>query len=109
MIANGFQGGIYDVYGFLNPGEPGYLYLKAFEVTRGTALSAERLKQDSLEYVGWSDNPDEQFFWNAHIMIGEGDWGTYYPARFEVWFVPASGAPERKLMDKVYRIEGWMR
>ena len=109
LLANSFQGGLYDVYGFINPGEPGYLYLKAFEVTRGTALSARRLKDDSLEYVGWSDDPGEQYFWNAHIMIGEGDWGTYYPARFEVWFVPASGAPERKLLEKVFRIEGWMR
>ena len=108
-LANGSQGGIYDLYGFINPGEAGYLYVKAFEVTQGTPLSARRLKEDSLEYTGWSDDPGEQFFWNAHIMIGEGDWGTFYPARFEVWFVPASGAPERKLMEKVFRIQGWMR
>ena len=32
-----------------------------------------------------------------------------YAARFEVWFVPDSGRPERKLMERVFRIEGWQR
>ena len=42
-------------------------------------------------------------------MIGEGDWGKYYAARFEVWFDPDSGAPERKLLEKNFKIEGWQR
>ena len=27
----------------------------------------------------------------------------------EVWFVPDSGGAERKLMEKVFKIEGWQR
>lgn len=103
------QLGIYLVYAYVNPGEPGYVYLKVFEQTRNTPLSTERIPDRSLEYTGWSDNPEEQFFYNTQITVYEGDWGTYYPARFELWFVPESGAPERKLIEKVFKIEGWQR
>jgi hypothetical protein len=40
-------------------------------------------------------------------MVYEGDWDTFYPARFELWFVPSGGGPERKLVEKVFRICGW--
>lgn len=108
-LRDSFQGGIYDTVIRVNPGEPGRVFLKAFEVTRGTPLSAGRLERDSTEWIGWSENPDEQFLSNTHIMIGEGDWEKYYAARFEVWFVPDSGAPERKLLGKNFKIEGWQR
>ena len=108
-LQKSFQPGLYDSCIWINPGEPGMLYLKAFEVTQGTPLSAVGLKNDSNEWSGWSGNPDELFLANSHLCIGEGDWGKPYAARFEVWFVPDSGAPERKLMEKVFKIEGWQR
>ncbi len=101
--------GIYDVYIRANPGERGMVYLKAFEVTKNTPLSEDDLKQDSSEWIGWSDNNQEQFLSNSHIMIYEGDWEQYYAARFEVWFAPASGGPERKLLERVFKIDGWQR
>ncbi len=103
------QPGIYDSVIWVNPGEPGMVYLKAYEVTRGTPLSARRVKENTSEWVGWSSDPQQQFYANANFTIYEGDWGKPYAARFEVWFVPDSGAPERKLMEKAYRIEGWER
>lgn len=109
ILRNSFQPGLYDSIIWLNPGEPGMLYLKAFEVTKGTPLSANRLKEASNEWIGWSDDPEEKFFSNTHFTIYEGDWGKPYAARFEVWFVPDSGDPERKLMEKVFKIEGWQR
>ncbi len=108
-LRDSFQGGIYDTIIRANPGEPGRVYLKAFEVTQGTPLSASRLERDSTEWIGWSENPDEQFLSNTHVTIYEGDWEKYYAARFEVWFVPDSGAPERKLLEKNFKIEGWQR
>lgn len=105
-LRNSFQPGLYDSMIWVNPGEPGMLYLKAFEVTKGTPLSAIWLKEASNEWIGWSDNPEEMFFSNTHFTIGEGDWGKPYAARFEVWFVPDSGSPERKLIEKVFKIEG---
>ncbi|MEI6168895.1 MAG: hypothetical protein WCS52_17070 [bacterium] len=108
-IENGMQGGIYFVHAYLNPGEPGFAYLKVFEATRNTPLSASRLPERSTEYVGWSETPGEQFLYSSEITVYEGDWGVYYPARFELWFVPDSGKPERKLIEKIFKIEGWQR
>ncbi len=108
-VRQSFQPGIYDVEIWVNPAEPGMIYLRAFELTRGTALSTSRLAQASNEWVGWSDAPGELFFSNSHVTIYEGDWGKPYAARFEVWFVPDRGGPERKLLDTVFKIEGWQR
>jgi len=104
-----FQPGIYDVEGWLNPGEPGVVYLRAYEVTKGTRLSADRLYEKSNERIGWSDTPSELFLYNSHITIYEGDWGQPYAARFEVWFKPDGGGAERKLFERVFKVEGWQR
>ncbi len=98
--------GHYEITWQLNPGEPGLCYLQAFEVTGGTALSPAALKFNSLERPGYSDDPEEQFPGGCNVFIREGEPGQFYLARFEVWFRPASGAPERKLLEKTYRIEG---
>ena len=103
------QGGIYAVRVLANPGEPGLVYLRAFEVTKGTPLSETRLPDRSSLRLGWSDDPAELFSGTTEITIYEGNWEQYYAARFELWFRPDSGAPERKLAEKVYRIQGWMR
>lgn len=108
-LRNGMQPGIYESRIRVNPGEPGRIYLKAFEVTKGTPLSETRLTERSNEWVGWSSDPDELFLSNTDFTIYEGDWGKPYAARFEVWFQPDAGAPERKLLEKVYKIEGWQR
>jgi len=44
-----------------------------------------------------------------HFTIYEGDWGRPYAVRFEVWFRPDNNGQERKLIEKIYKIEGWMR
>jgi hypothetical protein len=104
-----FQSGSYTAEIWLNPGESGMIYLKAFEATNGTRLSEDSLKRSSNEWIGWSDDPAELFFSNTNFTIYEGDRGKPYAARFEVWFVPDSGGKERKLMEKVFKIEGWQR
>jgi len=81
---------------WINPGEAGMVYLKAFEVTREYSLSEPRLKKRTNEWVGWSKDPQEQFFSNTHFTIFEGDWDQPYLARFEVWFEPDSGQPARR-------------
>lgn len=108
-IYESYQPGIYDACVWINPGEAGMVYLKAFEVTREYSLSEPRLKKRTNEWVGWSKDPQEQFFSNTHFTIFEGDWDQPYLARFEVWFEPDSGQPARKLLEKVFKIEGWMR
>jgi hypothetical protein len=103
-------GGIYFVDAFVNPGESGKTYVKVFEATRNTRLSPGLVSRASLEYVGWSNNSRESFFYNSLIHIDEGNWQTFYPARFELWFQPADNSkPERKLLERTYRICGWER
>ena len=108
-LYHGFQGGIYQVCAYVNPGSRGRVYLKVYEATQNTPLSTQRIAERSTEYVGWSEDPGETFFYNTEITVYEGDWGVYYPARFELWFVPDSGGEERKLAEKIFKIEGWQR
>jgi hypothetical protein len=101
--------GVFDSVAWVNPGEAGTTYLKAFEITQGTPLSVTNLMRYANERLGWSADPNELFFFNTHFLITEGDWGKPYGARFEVWFKPDSGEPERKLLERTFKIEGWMR
>jgi hypothetical protein len=105
----GMQPGIYAAALSLNPGEPGSVYMKAFEVTRGTPLSADRLRQASETRITWSTNSTDRFGAKIGFTIYEGDWGKPYAARFEVWFKPDSGKTERKLAERIFKIEGWQR
>jgi hypothetical protein len=108
-LLTGMQPGIYGVVYLLNPGDPGSVYLKAFEITKGTPLSVERLEAKSRTRMTCSADPSERFGAKAGFTIYEGDWGKPYAARFEVWFTPDSGEPDRKLAERIFRIEGWQR
>lgn len=108
-LLTGMQPGIYGVAYSLNPGEPGSVYLKAFEVTKGTPLSVDRLEATSRTRMTWSADPSERFGAKAGLTIYEGDWGKPYAARFEVWFTPDSGKESRKLAERIFKIEGWQR
>lgn len=108
-LLTGMQPGIYGVAYSLNPGEPGLVYLKAFEVTKGTPLSVDSLEAASKTRMTWSTEPSERFGAKAGFTIYEGDWGKPYAARFEVWFKPDSGQAKRKLAERIFKIEGWQR
>ena len=109
LLRNGNQGGIYEASIWCNPGEKGMIFLKAFELTTGKPLSSVQLKRDSNCVSGWSNNVQEQFQSAAEFTIYEGEWDQFYGARFEIWFKPDSDAPERKLFEKNYKIQGWQR
>ncbi len=103
------NGGIYNSEIWVNAGEPGLIYLRAYEANSNRRLSESRLHKATNEYVGYSKDPSKVFFAGTEFTIHEGDWGQKYVARFEVWFQPSGKGPERKLLEKHYRIEGWMR
>ena len=108
QIWDGCQGGIY-VYDFYYPSLPkGTVYLKCFEVTKNDPLSAGRVKGASSvaheATKSFSKIVDKQEF-----TIFEGDWREYYAVRVEVWHCDASTKKETKLLEKIYRMEGWMR
>ena len=58
---------------------------------------------------GWPADSTERFGAKTGFMISEGDWDKPYAARFEVWFKPDSDETERKLAERVFKIEGWQR
>ena len=108
QIWDGSQGGIY-LYDFYYPSLPeGTVYLKCYEVTENDPLSSSRLYEESAvthnATSSFSKIVDKQKF-----TIYEGDWGDYYAVRVEVWHRDASTKNETKLLEKIYRMEGWMR
>jgi len=105
VLVNSFQPGIYSYYLWFNAKEKGTVYIKAFEITNNDPLSVKRLKQRSAVKV---DSGNLKLY-NQEFTIYEGDWDYPYGARIEVWFKPESGSKEYKLLQKNYKIEGWMR
>ena len=107
QIWNGEQGGIYH-YAFYWPAlSDGEIYLRCFEATKNTELSASRLKPRTTVRV-FGHNEFGQVVPPTEFTIYEGDWEDYYAVRVEVWHKPTGGKPH-KLMEKIYRMEGWMR
>jgi hypothetical protein len=116
QLYNSIQPGIYSYVIWTRKIDKGYCYLKAFEVTENDPLSVDRLRERSrVEIFNPTDNivkfsmGKTQYNEDRDFTIYEGDWGKPYAARFEVWFVPANGERERKLIEKNFKIEGWMR
>ena len=108
QIWNDIQGGLYKYdfyYGSLGRGE---IFLRCYEVTSNMALSEDRLIEESRVKVS-PQNQFGQVVNKQSFTIYEGDWDDYYAARIEVWFKSSETNKESKLMEKVYRVEGWMR
>lgn len=107
QIRNGIQGGNYE-YSFFYPMLPeGTIYLRCYEATTNLPLSEKRIKKSSSQQIPGSTR------FSCHVRgkkftIYEGDWGKYYAARIEVWFKGTNG-DEKKLAEKIYAVEGWMR
>lgn len=95
--------------GWVNPGGSGYVDLKVFRVDDGIRLSADRIAEPSNELTGWSEDVDTLFYYNSDVTVYEGDWDHHYDARFELWFHPSDGGPERKLVEVARAICGWER
>ena len=116
QLYNSFQPGLYSYSLWTKEIGKGYCYLKAFELTQNDPLSVKSLKErsrievfnpgDTLKRFDMNNGNDNS---KRNFTIYEGDWGKSYAAQFEVWFVPASGGQEQKLLEKNFKIEGWMR
>lgn len=108
QIWNGDQGGIYE-YDFYYPQlSAGTIFLRCFEAGKNEPLSEDRLLRSSsvgnTAVVEFSKVVKKQKF-----TIYEGDWEEYYAVRVEVWHRDSISCKETKLMEKIYRMEGWMR
>ena len=108
FLYNSFQPGIYQYEFWTGKIDSGFIYLKAFEITNGDALSEENLEKNTQLSIGNVSDTIARFSLKKDFKIYEGDWGKFYAARFEVWFKPLLGGEERKLFQKNFKIEGWM-
>ena len=108
QIWNDVQGGMY-TYEFHHPAlEEGWIYLRCYEATKNIPLSPERISATSMVATP-STTSFSKLVEGQRFTIYAGDWGDYYAARIEVWHKDANTGKERKLMEKVYRVEGWER
>lgn len=108
QVWNDFQGGLYQYSFYYRELPDGDVFLRCFEVTENIELSTSRLRKAStvkvIDHTEFGMIADKQNF-----TIYEGDWEDYYAARIEVWHKNASSGEETKLLEKIYRVEGWMR
>ncbi len=101
----------------------GVVYLQCFEATQNVKLSSDMVKSNTeiqvsghnrFGQIGICQKTDKSQALSVDptharkFTIYEGDWGDYYAVRVEVWHNPTHGR-KHKLMDKTYRMEGWMR
>ena len=108
VIWNDIQGGMYKYDFYHGPLPAGEIFLRCFEVTENIPLSEDRLEESSRVEID-STTSFSKLVNKQEFTIYEGDWEDYYAARVEVWHRNAATKQERKLLEKVYRIEGWMR
>ena len=108
QVWNSFQGGIYQYDFYYHALPAGEIFLRCYEVSKNTPLSEDRLKEKSTVIID-STNSFSKLVDKKEFTIYEGDWGDYYAARIEVWHYDRGTGKEKKLMSKVYRVEGWMR
>lgn len=82
-------------------------HIRATEVTTGTELSVDKLRErTSLDVVA---SPDVATRYDAprDLTIYEGDVGQFYAANFQVWFSADGSDDEVVLVERVYVINGW--
>lgn len=113
QIWDSFQGGIYKYDFYYGPLPAGEIFLRCYEATKDIRLSAktafgDRIYDESKVAID-STYSFSKLVNQQRFTIYEGDWGDYYAARIEVWHKNAQTGQETKLMEKVYRVEGWMR
>lgn len=103
-----YQGGMYmyDLYYTALPA--GDIYIRCYEVTKNIPLSEERILRESRLTIN-ATTSFTQLVNKKRFTIYEGDWKDYYAARIEVWHKDESTQKETKLLEKVYRVDGYMR
>jgi len=104
-FVKGKQEGIYHVSGYINPGEPGYTMIRTFDSVTGEEIAKIRSEIYTIEYVGWSSDSSEKFYFESEITIG-GD-GTDRNVRFEVWFY--HNKEKRMLLETTKTVSTWVR
>ena len=111
QIYNDFQGGkyLYDFHSCYISLPAGDIFLRCYEATENIPLSPKVIPAKSKVEIAATDYSFTQLVNKQEFTIYEGVWGDYYAARIEVWHRSATTGKEIKLMEKIYRVEGWQR
>ncbi len=104
VLVDGKQGGQYQYFVKFAPKNPGFLLVKAYEITSGDSLSMWRINETPTVI---SQNPELDVY-SGEFTIYENDWDEFFGARIELWFDPENGSPIRVAEDN-FQVEGWMR
>ena len=108
VLRNDIQGGIYNYDFYYTPLPAGEIFLRCFEATENIPLSEKEIEERSKVQID-STASFSQLVNKQQFSIYEGEWEDYYAARVEVWFRDTETKQEKKLLEKVYRVEGWTR
>ena len=84
----------------------GDIFLRCYEAGTNDPLSADRIEKATLSPT-YAENAFCCQVSDKHFIIYEGDVQQYYVARFEVWYRSADTHIERKLLEKLYRVDGY--
>ena len=116
LLWNGMQGGMFNAWIWANPGEPGELCLRVFEnasqqaVSEDSKIERRNISGATRHVARFSDDAEEVFFSRVEFTVyGEGGWEHFFAGRVELWFRPANGMEERRLWQRVFRLNGWER
>ena len=108
QIWNDFEGGRYMSDFSFSALPAGTLFLKCYEVGDNIPLSENVMRRNTSVSCSATES-FTKLVEKREFVIYEGDWGDYYAVRVEVWRTDGATRKEHTLMEKVYRMEGWMR
>ena len=84
----------------------GDIFLRCYEAGTNDPLSADKIEHSTLSPT-YAENAFCCQVSDKHFVIYEGAPMQYYVARFEVWYRSAETHQEQKLLDKLYRVDGY--
>jgi hypothetical protein len=98
--------GEYNVSGYLNPGQKGFIYLEVIYNKTGKKVFPSQQESTNAEYIGWSNNPNQKFnFCIGATLRGSADEPSNVPVDFQIWFKPEDRSPEKMLIQKTYLVD----
>ncbi len=103
FLSQGIQPGIYEYSISVPKVSDGTLSLKGFEAVTDFPLSIRRA---TIPVQGHDD------FGNVgtgEFTLYTGIWDEPYAVRLELWHEDSESKSEKKLTEKIYKLEGWMR
>jgi hypothetical protein len=98
--------GEYNVSGYLNPGQKGFIYLEVIYNKTGKKVFRSQKESTNAEYIGWSNHPNQKFnFCIGAKLRGSADNARNVPVDFQIWFKPEDRSPEKMLIQKTYLVD----